>query len=54
MESDARRKDRPKPVYVNGRSIPPPEPDVKAVVDALMDPERTALLSKKEVTGYGH
>jgi hypothetical protein len=53
MNGDARRKDHPKAVFVNGRSIPPPDPDVKAVVDRVMDPDRT-LPIKKEVTRYGH
>jgi hypothetical protein len=51
MEGDVRRKERPKAVFVNGRSIPPPDPDAKTVVDRVMDPDRT--LPIKEVTRYG-
>lgn len=29
-----------------------PPPDPRAIVDAVMDPERTTLRIKKEVTGY--
>jgi ribosomal protein S24E len=53
MEGDVRRKERLKPVYINGRLPTPPEPDVRKIVDAVMDVERNTLKIKKEVTRYG-
>jgi hypothetical protein len=47
------RKDRSGAVFVNGRIAPSPEPDARKIVDALLDPERSAVMAKKEVTGRG-
>jgi hypothetical protein len=54
---DDPKKERMKPsprTGAAGHGDLTPEPDVKAIVDRVLDPERRTLSVAKEVTGRGH